>query len=93
MDTMQELRELAYILARDPRPGDPGYRCPKHGCRMTSDCGNFDAPCLGCEAEMDADDEPSVPVCRVARWTNAQMVPRAWSLSTCQEDASDDIAF
>jgi hypothetical protein len=94
MDTMQELREMA-LMSRNPRPGDPGYRCPRHGCQMTSDCGDFDVPCAGCEAEMDADDEQNVqvPACRIARWSNDLMVTRFVCLATCQDNASDDIPF
>ena len=38
--------------------GDP-RRCPRHGCRISSDNGLFDAPCPMCENEMwrDAQDE------------------------------------
>lgn len=38
--------------------GDP-RRCPRHGCRTSSDNGLFDAPCPVCEDEMwrDAQDE------------------------------------
>lgn len=38
--------------------GDP-RRCPIHGCVTSSPDGLHDAPCGGCEAEMD--EEPRAP--------------------------------
>jgi hypothetical protein len=34
---------------------DLSERCTKHGQKIVSDCGRFDAPCSACEMEMEDD--------------------------------------
>ena len=91
MDPYEEYNEVFY----------DGYeRCPRHGCIISN--GMFDAPCGGCEAEMDEADErwqfdPENPFrshCGSDRETWWMIVEPSFS-KTCNDPLSspDDIPF
>jgi hypothetical protein len=71
----------------DINDGDP-VCCPTHGWVIRSACGMFDAPCGGCEMEMDM-PEDEVELARVAALSR----DKSGHLDVCNSGGAGDCPY